>query len=345
MNTRDRVFVAGKLVLVSLLAGCGAPAAGAVVENESLRDSLEFLRESVTLQENPDVINVQPAVSIDSGGGFVVADMVESQVRLYGRHGQLVDQFGRKGSGPEEFSGLTAALRLLSDEIAVFDMEGRIAIFNRNGELTATQKTPLVPVYAAALLDERYVAIAGRLNGQSETPLVHVWDLQQRRIVNSFLDVPSHPARFDPAYSYAGSTDIAVRGDTIAVLFALTDSVFLFRRDGASLGSVRIPAQGFRPLSAPLPRDQSVTVQQRWLNSFSSFSDLYWLSDGSFLVQYFDLDKVEPKWRLLHMTRNGQRSFERGSSKLLAVSERDSLFFVHPQSMTPNRWSVATIRP
>jgi hypothetical protein len=58
-------------------------------------------------------------------------------------------------------------------------------------------------------------------------------------------------AGFESAYAFTGFADVAVRGDTVAVAFALTDTIYLFRQDGTRVGTVPWTARHFRPLMQP----------------------------------------------------------------------------------------------
>jgi hypothetical protein len=305
--------------------------------------TLHFEDGSIPLQENREVINMEPVVSMDADGGFIVADMLEAQVRLYSRTGHLRDHFGRKGKGPGEFDGLSAALRLPSKDIVAIDMDGKMGIFSADGELKSTQKIPLVPVYAAVLLDPEHLVIAGRTEGKSDTDLIHVWSLVEERIVGSFFRVPPHSENMATAYSFSGFADVAVRGDTLAAVFALSDSVYLFLKDGTRLGSLRIPATKFRPLRSPMPAPPTPVQEQQWMESFSTFVDIFWTANGGLVAQYFDLEKLEPQWKAVGIDRAGRKTFEYEGSKLVAVSPQDSLFFIHPRAEVPNQWVVATL--
>jgi hypothetical protein len=339
-------LVPALLVTLYSTAGCG----GETVAREARRDpvrqpqsQVRFQPDTIPLQETADVINVEPVVSVDGDQGFIVGDLIESQIRIYSRSGRLRNHFGRRGSGPGEFDGISAALRLESGAIAAVDTDGKIGIFSEDGELQSTQQTPLVPVYSAVVLDAEHLALAGRLEGKSDTDLVHIWSIPERRIVESFFPVPAHPEAFATAYSFSGFADVAARGDTIAAIFALTDSVFLFLRDGTRLGSIHIPASDYRPLATPMPAPATPLEEQQWMESFSTFADVFWTREGELIAQYFDLEKFQPKWHVAGLNRDGRLAFEHKGAKLIAISPEDSLFFIHPLSDTPNKWAVALV--
>jgi WD40 repeat protein len=307
-------------------------------------DAVLTWTDSVPLEENDAVINVTPMVKPDGSGNFVVADAGESQVRLYRPDGTLVRYFGSKGSGPEEFQHVSSALRLPSGDFLVTDMGGKVARFDSTARLLHTAQAPIGPLYGSAVINDSLVAFAGRARGQEPSALVHLWNLRTDAVIRSFFLEPPHREELSGAYRFSGFTDVQARGDTIAVLFGLSDTVYLYDLDGRETGKLKIPSKSFRPVREPMPQNASMEEFVRWTESFSAASQLFWEPDGSFLVQYFDVEGQEPQWRLVRMGRNGDHRFEvLDTPKLLAIS-RDTnpkLYFVHPSSPAPNVWAVA----
>lgn len=329
-------------------AACTDTSARPVEKSEPVSlDAVVRWSDTIPLEESAEVVNVTPKVTADPMGGFVVADSRETQVRLYSPTGDLVHHFASKGHGPAEFQRISAALRLPSGEFLVVDMGGKIAVFDSTGtNVVRTARAPLGPLYEAALVNDTLVAFAGRSPGKASTSLVHLWSLRSDTIVRSFFPVPPAPKDLAGAYAFNGFANIAVRHDTVAVLFALSDTVYLYTIQGQPAGKINIPFKHFRKVQQPMPTNGPLEEFQGWAESFSSASHLFWAADGSFLVQYFDRSNMEPQWRLLRMSRDGQRLFEvRDTPQLLAVADRDpdlsSLYFVQPGSLTPNVWSVA----
>lgn len=303
----------------------------------------------VEMEENDRVINVTPRVTLDPRGGFLVADAREAQVRRYGADGGLERVIGRKGSGPGEFRQLSSVHRLPDGRIVAAEMGGKVSVFDADGgKLLHARQAPVAPLYDADRLDARHLLLAGRRVGTGGTALVHVYDVETGAITRSFFGIPRHEPELAGGYALAGTADVAARGDTVAAVFALSDSIYLFGPEGAELGRVAIPFERFRRLTRPMPASgATLDAFRAWSETFSAISHLHWLKDGSFLVQYFDIEGVEPQWRLLHMDRTGRRLFEGvDTPKLLAAGgAADELVFVHPAADAPNVWVSARLRP
>jgi hypothetical protein len=213
---------------------------------------------------------------------------------------------------------------------------------------------PLQSLYEARLLDDTLVLLAGSLPSPDgvaspERARLHVWNLASGKVVRSFF----HPRVRGRAHSLAANTAgivaMSVHHDTVAASFAISDTVYFFDLNGQVLRKVPIPFRHFRPVSERrrLPRpDDGIVAAREWVGSFSFICHLFWLRDGTLLVQYQDRVGIEPHWRLLGMTADGAPLFDIVETpKLLQVdSATDVLYFQKPGSLTPNVWTEATLR-
>jgi hypothetical protein len=322
-------------------------------ENTSTLDRYVRWRADIHLQENDTVINVLARVSVDPHRGFLVADEQEDQIRAYAPDGRLVRHFARKGYGPKEFQYLHAALRTSTGQVVAVDYEGKGAVFDSvGGEAVHTFRAPVSPVQFARLVNDTLLLLGGKATprlGHATDARLHLWSLAHDTVVRSFFAPPIAGRAHALAASVGGFVGADLHGDTIAAAFALSDTVYLFALDGRKLGQLAIPFRHFRRLEEGnrLPDHNSGVVQvHEWLGSYSMVSDVYWLRDGGFLVQYQDRVGSVPHWRLLRMRRDGTRVFDVvGTPNLLAVDPADdALYFVKPGSLTPDVWSRATLR-
>jgi hypothetical protein len=304
---------------------------------------------SITLQENRNVVNVLIRAVADSSGGFLVSDEQEDQIRRYDSSGRLYTAFGRRGSGPGEFTYLTAAGRLPSGGVVAVDAMSRGALFDRAGRVVRTFRVPVGPVKFAMPVGDTLLLLGGTLadpRGGDPDARLHLWDLRSGRLLRSFLPVRPRTGAHRFAANTAGLIGADVRGDTIAAVFALSDTVYLFDLQGRRLGAVPITARGLRRFDPAirLPRMDLVSARE-WFARFSLVCDVFWLRDG-FLVQYQDRVGVEPRWRLARMSRDGRTRWESADTPHLLAVDRatETLWFVHPGSPTPNVWSAARLR-
>lgn len=308
-------------------------------------DEVFRLERSLTLRDEGRVTTVLPILTVARDGSFLVADPREFQVRRYDSLGNLLAFFGGRGTGPGEFSRLIGAVQLGDGEIVAAEANGRLAWFNSSGQELRSESTGLALVFNVALVNDSTLALAGRMPGETDGPLIHLWDLKRNRVQRKFFTVPPHDPDLDPAFAFAGAVDIAIRGDTVAAILALSDTVYFFDlRNGRELPKMPIPSRHFRPVTQPPPADMQgdAAARTRWSESFSRVSRIFWAPDGSLYVQYFDMQRTEPLWSFVHMRRGNARPVEvRHIPRLLAVSAVDSrLYFIHPQSSEPSVWAI-----
>jgi hypothetical protein len=329
------------------LAACGQEDP-APIASERFED-LVTARRTIHLEESESVVNVSPVVEIDPLGGFLVADAgAEAQVRRYAVDGRLLWHVGRKGGGPGEFEALAMAVRLRSGEILAADRGGQLTVFDSAGAaLNRTIQTGLAHVEDVVVLNESILLLSG-IAGASAGPRLHLWNLHRGQMVKSFF-APFANSPNPSASTSAGWSRASVRGDTVAAVFATSDTVYFFTTAGQPLGQRPLPSRYFRRVTAEGPRNRSDIA---WMGTFDLVSDVHWLADGTLLVPYlslvFDQDPMKPqrKWHLLRMTRSGEPIFEIPDiPKLLQTDpRRDEIYFVDPAAEAANQWVVARIR-
>jgi hypothetical protein len=349
----------GRMVLLLLLttscsaASCQSGHASAAQMNATLgqRSSTPDLDRYLTWDYNlvftDAAASASTEVYLDPQGGFVVADAGQAQVRVYADSAQLVWSAGRSGPGPAEFQQLRGAVRTASGEVIALDGRGKLTVFDASGNYLRSASTDLAPAYNFWLVNDSTLLISGRQAGSTSSPLLHVWSLREQRITRSFFETPPHDSRFDQAYLFSGWANAALVGkDTVAVVFPLSDTLYLHRIDGTPLAKFKLPLENFRRIRQPGPKDPTPEARIAWRNSYTRVSQVYHAPDGAIYVQYFNLAGLDPVWGLVRVFADRghlHKSFDvTPSHRLLGISSRDSsLFFVRADSLESTVWSVA----
>lgn len=347
------------LAAALLISACGRDAgqarpeaATAPAASRGTMESAVTWEREFTLQESDETVNVIVRAQLDPRGGFLIADEQEGFARRYDAGGRLLAQFAGKGSGPGEFMNLLRVLRLSDGTLAAFDIFNKVAFFDSAGtRVVRTARTPVAPLHSVTLLDDSLVVLGGGLADGTENDLrIHVWNLKSDSLLASFF-TPALPSRAHVmAAGSAGWVGVDQRGDTLAVVSSLADTVYLMTTGGRMLERIPVPSRAFRRLdpARPLPDARGGLVAAReWFGSFSLMSDVFWMGD-TFLVQFQDRTGPQPSWRLVGMGRDGRQTFEVVDSPMLLAADRASglLYFVSPGSETPNVWRAARlVRP
>jgi hypothetical protein len=349
MQTTGCRLAALEIGFIAVLAGGSACSSAAPGSGQpplaAVEDVIEW-RRSVELEETADVINVSPHVNIDPRGGYIVADRREARVRLYSGSGSLDAQFGGRGHGPGEFERVVAAVRLASNEILAADMSGRLTFFDSTGSTALrTQRLPLSPLYDLAVYDDSLVLLTGRIAGEEGSALVHVWNSRSGEVLRSFFQPSPSSPDLARAYTFTGFADVAVRRGTIAVSFALSDTLRFYDIQGRKLRQRAIPFRGFRPLRQAMPASNQREAIASWVEEFSSIAQIHWSADGTLYVQYFDMDGHEPVWRLVALQEPANVLFELlDSPRLLAITADNSLVFADPSRDGFDTWLIGRLK-
>lgn len=352
---RDRLAAATALVVGLSLSGCSQtvddqpPAEAPPPTSSATVDILQPLE----LADSPDAVVVTVRISQDPLGGFLVADPDEAQVRRYDSDGQLQWNFGTRGEGPGEFSYPYVVLRLPSSDLVVFENTGEINVFSDAGtslrRTISHEESPFRRVHDAEMLSDGRIVVAGRSSDAVLLgPQIHVWNPVDNTIDATALE-PVLPEEMQAAINVVSLSSVDVRNDTIAAVFALSDSVYLFRPDGARLAVLPLRADAFRRLSTPVPVRGTRNEALDWIGSFSILTDVAWIpNETAILVQHQDRRQgphsADIIWHLTRMPLGGGEVLQVHDGPRFMVRVADGLLFMQPGSLLESQLAFGRVR-
>jgi hypothetical protein len=324
-----------RLLLLVVLGGCEAWE----TDNSPARPSLgREEAEELVLEEGDSALVVTPLLSPSNPTDrLIVADTRERQVRVYGREGNLLQVVGRAGQGPGEFRAPTAVTSLADGRIVVADLGGGLSIFDPDGRFLGATAPTGIPVFELHELVDSALLLVGRRPGFSREELLHIVDPASFEVRASFFPTPGSDQSLVVA-TMAGWASASLRQDSIAAVFSLSDTVFVFDSAGHLMETIPVPSRLLRRYS-----DAAVGAPQReerraWLESFDAIHQLHWLEDGSFLLHVSRRVNREDTWGWILMTRAGRLAGERmDQPRIIGLHQGDALV-QDPRFLEPNRW-------
>ncbi len=204
-------------------------------------------------------------------------------------------------------------------------------------DLLDTQVQPLTGV---RVLDGNRVLLMGRRHPFTNQ-LLHVWDLGTGKIVRSFFAPPQHLD--SNVVKILGTVHAAIKGNRIAAMLNLSDTLRVFDLDGAELFRSHIPVTPFVAPQGPLPNITSKAARQAWAEQFTLLSDLFWTDHDDIVVQSVTGSGDHVVFSLIQMSTTGQSRWVLPRTPEL-LSIHDGRFFFHdPNSDLPNRLIVAVL--
>lgn len=282
---------------------------------------------SVDLEEGTAVTTVNPRVRLLANGRYLIADFSESQVRTYDSIGHLLRYYGGRGRGPKEFPlPLTSALQLKSGFVVATEFNGTIIELDSTLQEEAKRTSSfLMPLYAAYVMSDSELLLAGppapTVPIDANPKLLHLFNLNSQSVSSNFFPPPV-TREFAAAAETMGIVSAATHGDTIAATFALTDTIFLFRH-GLLIDRVPIPFRLFSHIVDPEPSGSSIASRDQWLSEISMITDLYWLRNGSYVIQYYRGAQPRGEMSLFIMRKDGTVQLEaQDTPTLLSVDEQ-----------------------
>ncbi len=339
--------------LLTVAAACGIdeapPANGAFIEARiTVVDATPFseafsIMERVVLDEPPGVVTVSPGVSTDTNGDLLVTDSREHQVRVYSPSGRLLRV---AGEGPVVAAPLRVpqnVVRLPTGELVVANLQGSLVIIPPD----STLEPRLVPlglwtIRGLAHLGGDSVLLAGTDSSPPSATLFTV-RLSEGRISRRFLPPPAH---LDPnVTAFYSTVSIARRGDRIAAVHMVSDTLTILSADGREVSKVRIPLDPFVAPVGPLPDLPSERAQREWMAQFTIVIGVFWVADDQLIIQW---NQLRPEggleWGLLRMDTTGTRLWAVAPAPRLMAVFGDQYLFVDPEASSPNQWLLARER-
>jgi hypothetical protein len=333
-----------------LEADAARPAANAERTPQRSFDDVFTVQRSIVLEENDDVINVSPSLTPHPEGGFLVADFREHRVRRYAESGDLLWQFGREGEGPGEFGAVQAALQIPDGRIMIGELSRKVTLLDEE----AQEVSEVFPTFTDGrieeldLLADGRVLVSGRWNyanpGQG---ILKVVDPATGRADASFF-VPQVPAFLQLGAARAGWATSDIRGDTIATMFAWSDTIHLQDLDGNVLEEIPLPPSSFVHAREHPDGFESPAV---WMRQHSRFQEIEWLPDGRFLIQYGGATRgVSPqdsaaRYHILLIGRQGQGLAEvLDGPRFRMIGNDGGIYFSDPDDLEASRLLVTTLK-
>jgi hypothetical protein len=335
-------------VLVALGVAACADGGKEVASPASVLDLLEDLR-VIPLEESDSVLNVRYTLRRDPLGGFLIADEAENRIRGYDAEGAFRFQAGGPGDGPGEYRQAIVALRAPDGRIWTFDARGKAVILGPDGAFEREFRLPLLVIHDARVLDDSTAVVGGRFTDLEDGARIHLVNVSSGVIERSFF-VPAVSPELVATANSAGLVHVAVAPGGIHATFGIQDTVFTFDVNGRPLQRTPIPAGEIRP-PRPVTREisRSATAMREWMDSFTLFSGVFPLEDGSFVVQYQDRKNMLPQWRMVHFDSLGLVRFEMRDTPYLLDAETDStgrlrLLMVDPDALEENRLLYGSVK-
>lgn len=317
---------------------------------EVLAPAFEMVR-SLEMEENDEVMVVQPMVTVGAPGELLVTEPLEGQVRVYSTSGELLDNMGARGEGPGEFAMPMFTHRTLDGGLVVADAGlSRLTFFGPDGEAAEPEVATvgLGDHLGALQLDADRYLVAGYhegSEGRGRGRFLHIWNRSTELVERSFLQLHVPEEMIPLALSLTGVV-ATLEADTIWALRALADTLYKFSREGDRLGAFALPA--FAPAGLDDSDDGGAagsTEAQHPFDTVVQAANVFVLGEDRIAVQFVQTQGTEMSWSLVVVDRQGNEVWSAEDTPRLFVVDQDDLFyFKDPTTVLANRWLVARLR-
>lgn len=329
---------------------CNVKASAALIQQDKLNSILSGV-DTVTLEENANVLTVDPQLYTSGASDTLyILDRKEAQVRLYDNEGNLLRYFGGRGPGPTELQH-PVSLSLRDNHYLVANVLGEIKSFSpREDSVTDIWKTGMGPLYRHLPVDRSHLLLVGNQLGrrglQAERHMLHYWNLTSQKLQRSFFVPPDieHVSRAAAASIGWASADI--KNDTIAAIYALSDTLYLYTTAGEKLEKIHVSPSEFQYPSEDAPKPKrGVATLEKWTHTFTRLNQVFWVRDDSFLVTYINKGESGTTRNMVWLKRDGTEITELKDIGNIKHVSNDGRVYVFPSAVAPNRLLVGRLKP
>lgn len=252
--------------------------------------------DSVTLVENDRSYVAEPGdMAIAPDGTFLIADRFVKQVHAFDREGGFVGKIGQRGEGPGEFmnpgflalDGDSLLYAVDTSEIEVFDLR----TFSPVRSYRVPRTPGIIAVSAGRLFagyaDPEQLGSIARISGDSA----------QFRVTGPFPELLRNEALF-PMFNPVA---LALKGDTAATAYVVTDHVYLSDVGGRVLDSIQVPAMRRHGVDPAVLRRFAKNVTDQKLGEAAVYgtslpTDLHWLPENRIALVSTDWKVVDSRF-------------------------------------------------
>lgn len=272
-----RLWIACLAIVLLLFSGCRDGSTNRIANAMSEAPTLVLI-DSVTLVENDSAYVAEPGdLAITPNGTFLIADRFAKRVHQFGRDGRFLGKFGRSGPGPGEFE-MPGYLALDGDSLLyAADVPG-IEIFDlRSYAHLGSFRTPRMPGALATSGGQLFAGYADPVQLGSIAQLTA--DSSKLRVTGPFPELLRNEALFPMFYPVV----LALKGDTAATAYNVTNDVYLTSMAGDVLDSIAVPARRRHGVDPAVLRRFAKNVTDQKLGEAAVYGtslpiDLHWLS-------------------------------------------------------------------
>lgn len=251
------------------------------------------ITDTLTLEENNEVILGSPRFQERSGNEILVVDQETHRVLVYDIDGKLLTYFGRYGRGPGDLEKPTSVVKLSTGEYLVSEFKGRISKFDATGKFQTVTDTGIPRLNGLKMLPNGVVLLIGGMTTPDDHYLLHFFDPLTMEVEKAFFQLPVDPAEYGmQPLTLAESSYAVVCQDKIVAVHAMLPKLFYFDLNGDSFNEVRIDTELFTGMEKHKMSSNPTRMMEIY-GSASWLSGLHCLNNGSVLVQFYQNLKMK----------------------------------------------------
>ena len=263
-----------------------------------------------------------------SGDRIYTIDSKRKQVLVFSDTGALIQEIGRDGRGPGEFTSPTH-LDVLNNLLVVSEKTGRISIFDTSG--TYSHSFHAVGVNHVGgnlkLLTDSLLVITGRRPDDAPYTgtMAHIYSVQGI-LVKDFLTLSDKSRQYESRSMTYAYCDKALGDATIWCAQSMEYVLYQFDYRGMLLDSIVLSPSHYRPLTTREPRDRRSDEHVAWWESWDWVNNVVVIDETRVAIMLVG-SGGGPKYDIVDVKHGSvlkSYRFAWGSQQILDVDHQES---------------------
>ncbi len=270
--------------------------------------------------------------------------VISERILVFDNEGNFINEIGKRGKGPGEYSALTRVRRIDDDFLDILDSEsGKIITYNISGDLIEEWKNPelLMALDFNRLNDETYAVYGGTFFESKSGHRLLLIDKTNNSIVNSFFPLIGNEARFAVFLDY---NSLWHSNGNLNFTYSFKDTIFYFSENKLvprfylNYGDKKFPKEvyrnGFPNVMEFLNYARNSNYAYYSTNVLENDEILFFTYEyEGYLHQSFYSKKIEEldKFRLYSVKENRAEDLFYFLSYPKGISDKYIYFFIEPE--------------
>ncbi len=236
-----------------------------------------------------------------SEGLIYVLDSKDKKISVFESNGVLLHKWGESGYGPGELNR-PVSIAVDGESVYIVERSGRTSVFDINGTFSHSfLGVGIMHLNSnVATIGDSLVVIGGMREKAGDRfggTMSHIYS-KQGVLVSDFFPLSELAEKFNADLMIGGYCDSDLTGHIWCVQ-PMDYTIKSFDQSGSITGSLKVEADGFRPIISRMPENARSKETINWIMSWDKIMGIYSISESFLLTQIWSGSELTKQLHLV----------------------------------------------